>query len=74
MTIRIAPSRRHPNRVYRPHDECPPRSAYLGPKATETNRKGMADALGQIAATFGGATHLASVELPNGRWLCITTN
>lgn len=59
--------------VYRPHDPRLPADAFLGPKATETNRKGMADMLGQIAETFGSATHLASVELPNGRWLCITT-
>lgn len=73
MTIRT-PVRYVGRTVYRPHDPAPPASAFLGPRAVTTTRKGMADALGQIAATFGGATHLASVELPNGRWLCVTTH
>jgi hypothetical protein len=73
MTIRT-PARFIGRTNYRPTDDTPPASAFLGPRATDTHSRGMADMLAQIAVTFGGATHLASIELPNGRWLCVTTN
>ena len=66
------PIRLYANTVEKPRRDLPAR-AYFGPNAATDRDRTVAQALGQIAACFSGAAILATIQLPNGSWLCATT-
>jgi hypothetical protein len=57
-----------------PVPELIPCTAYAGPKAHVHNDRAMALALARINETFAGADILALTQLPDGRWMAVTTH
>lgn len=55
-------------------DEVIPCHRFAGPKAHAHKDRAMALALARINETFAGADILALTQLPDGRWMAVTTH